>query len=79
MTYTKALEIIEREGEYAYGYNVTKKRVIVPLNSPYQGKFIADLNLKYLSKEDVKNYAEDGEFTIWEFLVQYIKGETFKY
>ncbi|MDI6050414.1 hypothetical protein QLS31_11275 [Flavobacterium sp. XS2P24] len=79
MTYDDALEIIEREGEYAYGYNVTKKRVIVPLNSPYQGKFIADLNLKYLSKEDVKNYAEDGEFTIWEFLVQYIKGETFKY
>lgn len=79
MTYNEALAIIEREGEYAYSYGVTKKRVIVPLNKPYQGEFITDLNLKILSKEDVKNYAKDNEFTIWEFIIQYVKGETFKF
>ena len=79
MTYDEALAIIEKEGEYSTRLGITKKLVIVPLNKNYFSKFTNDLNQKHLSMGDVKKYAEDNDFTIWQYDVHYIKGEVFKF
>lgn len=79
MTYDEAFAIIEREGMYSRSNGLRKKRVIVPLTEEYFKLFNSDLMLKHLSKDDVKTYAKDNEFTIWEYSVQLIKGEVFKF
>lgn len=78
MTYEEALTIVEKEGEYSYIGGLKKKLVIVPLNNPYFSEYNELLNAKNLSKEDVKLYAKDNKYTVWQYNVQYIKGETFK-
>jgi hypothetical protein len=78
MTYEEALEIINTVGEYGFKNGVNMKRVIVPFNPIYFSEFNNDLMIKYLSKEDVKHYAKDNQYAIWEYSIRLIKGESFK-
>lgn len=73
MNYDEALLILKTGGEYSKN----KKRVIVPLTKEYFEKFNKDLHYKILKSDDVKTYALDNKFTIWEYDLNYIKGERF--
>jgi hypothetical protein len=77
-SYEECLGIILKNGEYVYKNGMRKKLVIVPYTKEYFSIFNNDLMTKNLSKEDVKVYAKDNKYTVWEYAVQLIKGEVFK-
>lgn len=77
-SYEECLSIISENGEYIFKDGMTKKLVIVPATKEYFKLFNDDLMAKHLSKEDVKLYAKDNEYTIWAYSIQLIKGEVFK-
>jgi hypothetical protein len=76
-TYDECQAIISEKGEYIYSDGLYKKLVIVPFNKDYFNSFNKDLMTKNLSKDDVKMYAKDGEYTIWAYGIQLLKGEVF--